>query len=68
MRSGLRGGTGPWGQCKTPGMLGFIRAQRGSAQGVIFSRVRLIKDGISGVKYPVIFFAKIGQLSWDFLI
>ena len=42
MRSGLRGGTGPWGQYKTPGMLGFIRAQRGRARSALFSRVQFI--------------------------
>ena len=36
---GLRGGTGPWGQYKTPGVLGFIRAQRGRARSALFSRV-----------------------------
>ena len=28
----LRGGTVPWGQYKTPDVLGFIRAQRGPAR------------------------------------
>ena len=37
-----RGGTGPWGQYKTPGMLGFIRAQRGRARSALFSRVLVI--------------------------
>ena len=32
LRSGPRGGTGPWGKYKTPGMVGFIRAQRGRAR------------------------------------
>ena len=36
---GLRGETGPLGQYKTPGMLGFIRAQRGRARSALFSRV-----------------------------
>ena len=39
LRSGPRGGTGPWGQYKTPGMLGFIPAQRGRARSALFSQV-----------------------------
>ena len=42
MRSGLRSGTGPWGQYKTPDMLGFIRAQRRPARSALFSRVYII--------------------------
>ena len=38
-RSGPRGGTGPWGQYKTPDMLGSIRAQRGRARSALFHRV-----------------------------
>ena len=29
---------GSWGQYKTPGMLGFIHAQRGRARSTLFSR------------------------------
>ena len=42
LRSGPRGGTGPWGQYKTPDMGGSIRAQRGRARSALFSRVDLI--------------------------
>ena len=41
MRSGPRGGTGPWGQYKTPGMLGFIRAQHERARSALCSLVVL---------------------------
>ena len=44
LRSGPRSGTGLWGQYKTPGMLGFIRAQRGRARSALFSRVRRNSD------------------------
>ena len=39
LRSGPRGGTGPWGQYKTPDMGGSIRAQRGRARSALFHRV-----------------------------
>ena len=42
LRSGPRGGTGPWGQYKTPDMLGSIRAQRGRARSALFHRVNSI--------------------------
>ena len=42
LRSGPRGGTGPWGQYKTPDMLGSIRAQRGRARSALFYRVPII--------------------------
>ena len=41
LRSGPRGGTGPWGQYKTPEGWGAIRAQRGRARSALFSRVTL---------------------------
>ena len=48
-RSGPRGGTGPWGQYKTPDMLGSIRAQRGRARSALFSPVMSIgKSGAWG--------------------
>ena len=51
MRSGSRGGTGPWGQYKTPGngMLGYIRAER--AFESIF-----LKFDISDTNLDVVFF------------
>ena len=44
LRSGPKGGTGPWGQYKTPNMGGSIRAQRRHARSAFFSRVPLIRS------------------------
>ena len=44
LRSGPRGGTGPWGQYKTPDMLGSIRAQRGRARSALFYRVTIKRN------------------------
>ena len=38
-RGASEGGTGPWGQYKTPGMPLSIRAQRGRARSALFCRV-----------------------------
>ena len=42
LRAGLRVGTDGLGQYKTPGMPGFLRAQRGRARSALLWRVRLI--------------------------
>ena len=49
MRSGLRGVTGPWGQYKTPGMLGFIRADAREARFLV--EYTIIVDPHNGVYF-----------------
>ena len=44
LRSGPRGGTGPWGLYKTPDMGGSIRAQRGRARSALFHRVKIKRN------------------------
>ena len=59
MRSVLRGGTSPWGQYKTPGMLGFIRALRGRARSPPSNRVYVITIiNISLLEHQALFFGK----------
>ena len=42
LRAGLRVGTDGLGQYKTPGMPGFLRAQRGRARSALLWRVKII--------------------------